>query len=149
MVEHEQAPVPYGASGDITLTETVGDLRLAARALASNWPVPAETCRQCLEHAARVVKDDEASTYHRLVAAKVLVLLDALSVRRETAAVQERRNAAAASAAALREAVRSPAGREALARLSEALSAGPAQALPEAPGRPQDSPGPDKAPEAG
>lgn len=94
---------------------------LVQRAIRERWPMDSKARRDVAEFCIAVVRDTNATFYHRLAASKVLANLDAINVRDEANRIQERGNELAAGQAALREAMRSPEGREALANLSQTL----------------------------
>lgn len=100
----------------------VSDVRLAGKALTNGWDVTPELRALVLGEVSTILRDREATRYHKLAAAKVVALCDSLNVRREGHAVQERGNELTAGAAALRAALAVPEAREALARVSEAMS---------------------------
>ena len=97
----------------------VGALALTARAIRERWAIPDHVRLATVDACAKIVADPNATRYHQLAAARTLAILDSINVRDESNRIQKRGNELAAGQAALKEAMRSPAGREALAQLSQ------------------------------
>jgi hypothetical protein len=100
------------------------ELRTFGRALRQGWHVTNDERAKGKRAVLAVLDDPRATLYHLLTAVKVLALLDSIDARRERTATVERGHDVEAQLEAMRAAMRSPQGQEAIALLTKQLSTG-------------------------
>jgi hypothetical protein len=93
---------PNGVRGEPELDTSPTSLRCSIRAALEEWPITPQVRQRCVQEALKVLDDPRATTYHRLLALKVLGLYDTINVRREASARAERSASTAQQASVLK-----------------------------------------------
>jgi|SRR5580692_8861887 hypothetical protein len=104
-----------GTGGSLTLHPA--EMR-TIRKIALHYPIT-EQDRQKTLQVVMVVLETAKGIRNKLAAAKTIAVLDSINVKREANEIEEERNDLANGAAVIRQAMKSPAFRESMAKLSD------------------------------
>jgi hypothetical protein len=120
-------PQPLPGEGPAPFLASHPDLRLAERAITAAFPIDAEMRTRLVGEADRIMCTS-SKPHFRLRAMQIIVAADRVNVAREANTLQERSAETEAALGAMRQALQTPEGREALAAATRRLFSPPATA---------------------